>query len=136
MINDITFRKIEQQHSITVPEGHSESALGAWYEDVRDKPLGDFTVGELCRACRQELYVHYIVPVMIRQLRKHPLAGDLYDGELLVSLRSVPAEYWAANKGQAKDILTVVRSTSDCADSSLKDDIDKLQRGLSNVCGP
>ena len=65
-----------------------------WYRSIRDIPLDDLPIGDIARSLRQSLFPDFVVPVAIRHLRENPLAGDLYDGELLVSLRNVGGDFW------------------------------------------
>ena len=91
------------------------SVLDEWYQTVRDVPLCELSIGDVARACRQSLYLEYLIPVAITHLEKDPCAGDQYDGELLVSLRSAPCEFWA-RRPDLKDQLFNILSTSDLSD--------------------
>jgi CDI immunity proteins len=94
MSNDytLTMRSLEKQPS----SDHGYSALDEWYLSIRDIPLYDLPIGDIARSLRQSLYPDFVVPVAIRHLRENPLAGHLYDGELLVSLRNGPKDSQSA----------------------------------------
>ena len=122
----LTFRQMEKQPSITVPDEQSDSALGTWYQAVRDKAISDFEIGDLCRACRQELYLDYVVPVAIQCLQEEPAAGDIYDGELLVALKGVPIDFWARREREAHELIGIAQAASETADEDVKRDIREL----------
>jgi len=126
MTTDLTFRAIEEQEGIVVEERHLQESLGHWYSSVRDKPIGDFDVEDLCKCCRQELYSDYIVPVAIERLRDDPLAGEKYDGELLVALKRIPSDYWDKNQQQADELSEIAKGASENEDVDLRKDIQEL----------
>jgi hypothetical protein len=86
----LTMRSLEKQP----PCDDGNSALDEWYRSIRDIPLDNLAIGDIARSLRQRLYPDFVVPVAIGHLRENPLAGDLYDGELLVSLRNVDEDFW------------------------------------------
>jgi CDI immunity proteins len=92
-----TFRQIERQRNIHIEADSYSSALGKWYLGVCDTPLEQFGAGDLSRACRQSLYVEHVVPYAITFLEKEPLAGELFDGELVVAMKFIPEAYWKAH---------------------------------------
>ena len=62
-------------------------------------PLNKLQVEDISRACRQNIHlvlVHVIL-LALNMLEANPLAGEMYDGELLVSLKAVPKDYWDAH---------------------------------------
>lgn len=77
-------------------ETHSgeKSGLMCWFDRVYSLPFSSFTVEDLARSCRQNLFPEYIVPRTLSVLATHPLAGVLYDGELFDSLPSVEMPFW------------------------------------------
>ena len=49
------------------------------------KPFHALSMNDLCIACRQEVYVDELRPRIVEELIADPLAGEMYDGELLIS---------------------------------------------------
>lgn len=92
----VTFRSLARR------EGHAwseeplpqEWPLQRWFAAVCDLPLDSFTVEDLARACRQGLYPEAVIPRCLEVLAGEPLAGELYDGELLAAVLGVPRNYW------------------------------------------
>jgi hypothetical protein len=65
------------------------------------------------------LRVEQIVPLVIERLGEDPLAGDMFDGELLASLLSVVAGYWKTHRSDAVALKAII----DAAWSSLPEDV-------------
>ncbi len=76
-----TFRSLESEAARTAPVG--KSPLEQWYESIRDVPIQSLSDADLARACRQQLHIQAIAPIVLSRLEENPLAGMLYDGELL-----------------------------------------------------
>lgn len=96
MTGTLTFRQLDCQSNIS-DQPVADSALDEWYHRVRDVPLQAMDDGDLSRACRQRFHLDHIVPISVRRLRSFPLAGELYYGELLAAMKSIPVEYWHRN---------------------------------------
>jgi hypothetical protein len=94
--NLVTFAGLDRAKGVSElpPATSEEYPLPAWYRAVREIPLEQLGVEDICKACRQQIHLEHIVPVALRMLESNALAGEMYDGELLVSLKSVPTEYW------------------------------------------
>ena len=92
-------------------EGHRTPAddypLQVWYRNVRETPIENLSLADIARASRQQIHIDQVVPVALRFLQQEPLAGDLYDGELLVSLKSVPAGYWKTHAADAAALRSI-----------------------------
>jgi hypothetical protein len=96
-----TFRQLDGNVETRPPEW----PLEIWYEKVRDIPLSEMEVEDLARACRQELYLEEIIPLCLEKLEEDPLAGELYDGEMVVALKGVGKEYWQQHPDKRKRFL-------------------------------
>jgi hypothetical protein len=84
------------------------SALDDWYRSIRDIPLSDLSAADVARSCRQALFPDHVVPLAIRHLRENPLVGDLYDGELLVSLRNVDETFWRRREDLRRELSKIL----------------------------
>jgi hypothetical protein len=101
-----TFRQLDA--NAREDERAASSSLGQWYNRVRDIPLDKLSVGDLCRACRQELFLVQVLPCALRLLKKEPIAGELFDGELASTIARISKSFWKENpvlKAEAKDML-------------------------------
>jgi CDI immunity proteins len=77
----------------------------------------------LRRACRQQVFPEAVVPIAIKALRKDPLAGEMYDGELIVALGEISREYWKNHESQAREVKAIAKAL-------IPQDDEKLQRDL------
>lgn len=130
MTTRITLQEIEKNFSKQVDEAEADSPLQAWYLAVRQKPICEFDDEDLCIACRQQLFEEYVVPVAISRLKENPLAGEKYDGELIVALNCVSAKYWRANSQNARSAQILLSSLANEFDDDLKLDIAALMKRL------
>ena len=88
-IGDLTFEILDHDRGYELPPAppEGEYPLPKWYRRVRNTRLKDLTVEDICRACRQEIYPEYVVPLALRLLHENPLTGEMYDGELRHGIR-------------------------------------------------
>jgi hypothetical protein len=132
MTNHITFRQLESPNDPNPSANTGDSPLEKWYRSVRDKPIGEFSYNDLCKACRQQLYPEAVVPIAIETLRKDPLAGELYDGELLIAMKSVDRQYWLVHLSQAAEIATIAKSIMRQVDDESRTELEELIALLKN----
>jgi hypothetical protein len=112
---------------LTITDDTRTSALGQWYESVRDKPLAELSVEDLCRCCRQEIYPEAIVPYAVERVERNPLAGELYDGELLAALSSISTEFWRSQRTLAATLVSVLAGPINSDDESVLAEIETLR---------
>jgi contact-dependent growth inhibition (CDI) system CdiI-like immunity protein len=93
-----------------VPPAGDEHPLAAWYRSVREVPLDDLTVEDISKAIRQNVHLEHVVPLALRFLKSEPLAGEMYEGELLVSFKAVPSQYWSQHEGERLFLKSVVEA--------------------------
>jgi hypothetical protein len=107
---DATFSILDKEKGIPEmpPATADEYPLPAWYRAVRDVPIRELSVEDLSKANRQQLHPDHVVPTTLALLQSDPLAGEMYDGELLVSLTSVPPEYWSAHANEIEALKSVI----------------------------
>jgi hypothetical protein len=115
------------------PIDGDEYPLPAWYRRVWEIPLERFELEDICRACRQGIHLAYVVPFAVELLQKDALAGEMYDGELLNSLLSVPTEYWAQWSDEAVIVREIAESVthSDETDDEIRATANELMRRLA-----
>jgi hypothetical protein len=106
----------------------STSALGDWYLRFREKDVEAISDADICIACRQGLMPQILVPLALRRLEKDPLAGDIYDGELLISLTGIPAEYWAANVESQQVVSRILGELSDRMPMDMAVEVSRLKK--------
>jgi hypothetical protein len=127
MNNSMTFRQLETPDGGRSEPDPNNSPLDEWYCRVRDTPISEFADEDLGRACRQAIYVDHIVPIAVARLEEEPLAGDMYDGELLVAMRSIPVNYWRKDQQTSERLLKVVERVKQLSDDQdIIHDVDEL----------
>jgi hypothetical protein len=108
-IKRLTFAKIEAQQGCPAHEDVKDGwPLEMWYQAVRKTPLGELSLEDICKACRQQVFLEQIIPLALEQLSANPLAGELYDGELLNAFESTPERYWKDHVEQARKLIDIV----------------------------
>ena len=96
-----------------------ESNLVSTIHQLRDKPVGEFTIEDLRITIGQNIGLHYLVPLAIQELEQDPLAeGDMYPGDLLVAMLRVRSEYWVAHPGEADAVATIAARALEMTDDS------------------
>ena len=74
-----------------------------------------------------------VLPVAVALLSDDVLAGDRYDGELIVALAGLDAEYWKENKGAASLTVCALDEVKDRSqDAELLKDVSTLMSTLGS----
>ena len=134
----LSFAVLDQRMGIQLPPVPSEGEfpLPAWYRRIRKTPLAELSLEDLCRACRNQIHLAYVIPMALRVLRGDPLAGELVDGELVRSLSAVPHDYWKEHTEEAKAARAVldVAQGSGAWDIGERADLALLRQHLLGQC--
>ena len=111
-----TFRELDGDINV------GDSSLDHWYSEIRDTPLNELKDGDLARCCRQKLFLEHVVPVVILRLTANPMAGDIYDGELLAAMQTVGKKYWQVHSEQARQLRDTINQTNllECDEETAK----------------
>jgi hypothetical protein len=111
----ITFAELDRLNGIPLLSAAKEEEfpLPAWYRSIYQIPLCELGVEDICKACRQNIHLEYVVPIALTQLQADVLDGELYDGELLVSLRFVPPTFWSQYVDQRVVLSNILRHSFD-----------------------
>lgn len=109
----LTFAMLDHEKGIPdpLPAAGEEYPLPAWYRAIRETPIEELGLEDMCKACRQQIHVEHVVPIALRVLQSEPLAGEMYDGELLASLKSIPPDYWPAHRPEAAMLKAICERT-------------------------
>ncbi len=133
--SSITFALLDKEKGIPdpAPVVGEEYPLPAWYRSVRNVPLEQLTVEDISKACRQGIHLKQVVPLALKALGANPLEGEMYDGELLVSLKAVGRDYWSINTEDRASCLAILESSIVDFPEDVAEDANEL---LSNVVAP
>jgi hypothetical protein len=132
MTTHLTFAQLEEQYGTYKASNVGDTALDRWYRSVRDKPFDKFSDEDFSRAVRQQLRTEHILPFVVERLKERPLAGELYEGELLNALSELPRQFWSENESLRHQLRNFLASMETHADlSQVKDAVVRLSSALA-----
>jgi hypothetical protein len=111
-----TFRKLLLINNSNY-EPNNRSSLDEWFSRILDIPIDELEVGDVARAIRQDIFLAEILPKAEIILKKDPLAGEDYDGQLISSIASL-------NYDEIKPVLPSLQSISSFLNQLDKTDLD------------
>lgn len=133
-IKRLTLEEIEAQRGLKKVEDVEDGwPLEMWYQSIRRKSLGELNVGDVSKACRQQVFPEQIVPLAVEMLKTDPLAGELYEGELLAALKSVPIEHWEAHPEQVKAVRVSIEALAGEPDADTQGDCRELLKRFDSI---
>jgi hypothetical protein len=104
--------------SLTRLEGHDwgdpeyDSYVVRTVHELRRKPIGELTDEELRLALRQQVGLKYLVPLALDRLNEDPFrSGDFHEGDVLVALLGLPADFWVG-RGVWREALRAVAAAA------------------------
>ena len=128
----VTFALLDGEHDAAgVKSSGEDFPLPTWYRKVRDVPLDELGLEDVARACRQQIHLNHTVPLALKFLETDPLSGEMYDGELLVSLNSVPVDFWHKELKQAAKLKAIIGEAM--GDERITDDVREDAQMLLNT---
>lgn len=98
-------------------EPNRRSSLDEWFSSILDVPIDELEVGDVARAIRQDIFLTEVLPKAEDILRKDPLAGEDYDGQLISSIATL-------NYDEIKSALPSLKSISAFLNQLDKTDLD------------
>ncbi|MGC5326552.1 contact-dependent growth inhibition system immunity protein [Brevibacillus sp. SYSU BS000544] len=102
---DLTLDEIAIKEGFTSPFIVDEKVpLSKWFGSVLDVKLKDLSDGDIARLIRQKFHLTYIIPEALYRLYQNPLAGDLYDAEILISMNEVKDQFWKDHNNLTSDV--------------------------------
>jgi hypothetical protein len=118
-----TFAAFDREKGIPelpLPAGE-EFPLEAWYRTVYHTPVDELSVEDIAKALRQQIHPEHVVPIALRILKSDPQAGEMFDGEVLVSLKSIAYDYWLIHPEDGAAVGAVIEGL--LQDSAIADDV-------------
>lgn len=114
-------------------EPNSRSSLDEWFSSILDIPIDELDVGDVARAIRQGVFLAEVLPKAEVILRKDPLAGEDYDGQLISSIASLNYDEIKSALPSLQNISTFLNQLDKTDfDSQVVRDIEKIDK-LSNA---
>jgi CDI immunity proteins len=128
--NNVTFAALDKRKGVPAlePTDDQEFPLPAWYRSVYNIPIEQLGIEDLAKACRQNIHLEEVVPIIADRLKDDPYAGEMYEGELLVSLKSVPKDFWSAKSAAVQTLSGVCSMVAEDCDAprELREDAAEL----------
>lgn len=78
------------------------SSLDAWFASVIDISFAEMEVKDVARSIRQDLFLNDMLPLAEVYLKEDPLAGYMYDGEVIAAIASLTSD-------RIKDVLPIIK---------------------------
>jgi len=103
------------------PQAGEEYPLAAWYRAVYHTPIDELSIEDIAKALRQQIHPEHVVPMGLRILESDPLAGEMYDGEVLASLKAVACDYWRIHPEDTAALGAVIERL--LQDTAIADDV-------------
>ena len=133
-INDKTFMSLDREmnsHPVSI-DLDDELPLPTWYRSIMETPLSQLEVGDLSKAIRQNIHLMHVVPFAVDHLVRDPVAGDVYDGELLCSMASIPSHYWAEHPEHSTVVKEAVGKVINVLNDDERTDLQRLLKSINS----
>lgn len=111
MSSSLTFSDLESQSGFCDDSTEPVSSLTKWYKSVRRLPFTEFDDRDLCVSCRQQIFVDAIFPTVVARLEENTTAGDMYEGELIVAVASLPDIFWQTHRLYVNRLRPLLHNT-------------------------
>ena len=100
----------------------------------RKIPLNKLTIEQLRLLISQKIGLDYLVLLGIEKLKTNVLAeGDLYEGDLLVTISKVPLEFWRENRTEFDTFKSIVTESSSLLKNQLGEkELDRLKSRINH----
>jgi hypothetical protein len=84
--------------------------LDKWYATLLNKTVEEINVNDISRMLRQDILMEVAVNKSVEILNENPLAGEVYDGQLLELLYSVDVNKYKEDIDEVKYLLIKIKS--------------------------
>lgn len=101
--------KIRDIYPLSQEQSQADYALDEWYNTLLNKDRTELDITDLCRMIQQTIFIEIAVDKAVEVLKRNPLAGDVYDGQLVEVLFSVDMEKITEQREPLKEVLLDVR---------------------------
>lgn len=130
-MENIKLKELYDYDMIT-DEAEGETA-NEWFNALMEKTVYELTLADICRMLRQKIFSVVAIGRAIEMLNDDPFAGDLYEGQLLVSLCNAKEKYLSKRYDDVEPLLdNVIRLalSNEWTDEEAKNDFLESAVGL------
>ncbi|MGG4497658.1 contact-dependent growth inhibition system immunity protein [Brevibacillus reuszeri] len=104
-LREFTLDDIASREGFTAPFIVDEEVLlSKWYGAILKEKLKDLSDGDIAKLIRQSCHLTYIIPEALYRLLQNPIAGELYDAEILICMTEVNEQFWEKNDKVTSDV--------------------------------
>ncbi|WP_167595055.1 contact-dependent growth inhibition system immunity protein [Clostridium beijerinckii] len=111
--------------------------LDKWYVTLLNKTIEEININDISRMLRQDILIEVAINKSVEILNENPLAGEMYDGQLLELLYSVDINKYKEDIDEVKDILIKIKSNVSSfewmCDEDFKEYLDVLEKYLKKI---
>src|ERR1043165_8252318 len=113
-----TSKTLDELHGIPFgPPSFPSSLVTTVCALYKDKPLREFTPGDLRIIIGQKFSLPFLIPLALNVLIENPwVDATYYEGDLLHNVLCVPDEFWNAHAEDAAQLLAVL-DVADCMEA-------------------
>ena len=80
------------EYDLVPDEGHQYS-LDEWFNSIMSKTVDELTIADICRMLRQKICSAVAIGKAIDMLNDDPFVGELYEGQLMITLYNAKEKY-------------------------------------------
>lgn len=102
--------KISKIINVRSEEIDIKCELDKWYVELLNKRIEEITIKDISRMLRQDILIELAINKSLEFLEENPLAGEMYDGQLLELLYSLDLSKYKEDIDKAKNILINIKS--------------------------
>ncbi|SDC37825.1 hypothetical protein SAMN05421663_102243 [Terribacillus halophilus] len=125
-----TNKTMGKLYNLPSPDLNSEDRLGMWYIEFYNKQYDDIAVLDIIRMLNQGFLVEVAVEIAVEHLYKEPLAGEMYDGQLMEALFSIDLNQYNNLLEDVKKMIADISLKLDELDWNSTDDKEEFSRLL------
>lgn len=92
------------------------------------------SVGQLRTLISQKIGIQYLTEIALELLDENIVTGDLFEGDLLLSVSKIPSEYWNQNRSKLEKLKVLVESNTELIKSELgENDYDEIMTVMEKL---
>lgn len=76
-----------------IPDVDTQNSLDEWFNSIMNKEVEELTVADVCRMLRQRICSVVAIGKAIDFLDEDPFIGELYEGQLMLTLYNAKEKY-------------------------------------------
>lgn len=126
----LKFSDIEKTIQATNINKIKKSPLELWYDSIRNNNIEELKIEDLCKCMRQNIFLEYTIPIVIKHVKENINSGDMYDGEMLISLKYVPEEFWHNNFKLKNELIEMIKNNYNGIENYVIKDAQELLESL------